>query len=53
MDRDQYKRNMQEEIRRTEGLTVLEDSVDDLVFEYREGDSTPKAAGVCLGNQVN
>ena len=40
---------MQEEIRKTKGLTVYEDSVEDLVIDQSEVDNAPCVTGVYLG----
>lgn len=47
IDREQYRRNMQNELRNTKGLTIIESSVEDLVMT--EGEGRPKVAGVSLG----
>ena len=49
IDRDQYRRNMQEEIRGTRGLHVREDSVEDLVIEGDKDGTLPEVVGACLG----
>ena len=49
IDRDQYRRNMQEEISGTRGLHVREDSVEDLVIEGNEDGALPEVVGACLG----
>ncbi|KAL5481324.1 hypothetical protein EMCRGX_G021460 [Ephydatia muelleri] len=47
IDREQYRRNTQNELRNTKGLTIIESSVEDLVMA--EGEGKPKVAGVSLG----
>ena len=47
IDREQYRRNMQNELSSTKGLTIIESSVEDLVMVGGEG--KPKVAGVSLG----
>ena len=50
IDRDQYRSNMQAEMQRTEGLSIREDSVEDIIFENGDSDdSTPRVKAVCLG----
>lgn len=49
IDRDQYRRNMQEEIRGTRGLYIREDSVEDLVIEGNDDGAIPQVVGACLG----
>ena len=53
IDRDMYKRYMQEEIRRTDRLTVYEDSVEDLVIGQSEVSDAPCVSGVYLGMYVH
>ena len=49
IDRDQYRANMQEEINKYSNLTVLEDSVEDLLFCLGGGSEHPEVTGVVLG----
>jgi hypothetical protein len=51
IDRDLYRGHMQEAVRGVAGLTILEDSVEDLVL--REGQEGGKlgVTGVCLGKE--
>lgn len=44
---------MQEEIRGTRGLSIREDSVEDLVIEGKEGGARPEVVGACLGTMLN
>ena len=53
IDRDQYRQNMQKEIRGTRGLSIREDSVEDLVIEGKEGGARPEVVGACLGTMLN
>ena len=53
IDRDQYRQKMQEEIRGTRGLSIREDSVEDLVIEGKEGGARPEVVGACLGTMLN
>ena len=41
---------MQNELRNTKGLTIIESSVEDLVMA--EGEGKPKVAGVSLGEMM-
>ena len=52
IDRDQYRTNMQEEIKKYPSLTVCEDSVEDVLMCTREGDQHPKINGVILGMEL-
>ena len=49
IDRDQYRTNMQEEIKKYLTLTVHEDSVEDILFSSSEGKEHPEITGVVLG----
>uniref|UniRef100_A0A8R1TJZ1 Protein MTO1 homolog, mitochondrial n=1 Tax=Onchocerca volvulus TaxID=6282 RepID=A0A8R1TJZ1_ONCVO len=52
IDRKLYKEYMQHEIlSRTEGLNVMEKTVDDLIIEYKEGES-PQVVGVVADGQI-
>ena len=44
---------MQAEIRGTRGLSIREDSVEDLVIEGKEGGARPEVVGACLGTFLN
>ena len=44
---------MQEEIRGTKGLSIREDSVEDLVIEGKEAGARPEVIGACLGTLLN
>ena len=44
-----YKFHMQEEIRNTPGLELMEDSVESVVVEPTKSHSGRKVTGVCLG----
>lgn len=48
IDRDKYKSNMQHEIFNTNGLSVLEESVEDLVIDSTNRFPHRKVTGVCL-----
>ena len=50
IDRDKYRTCMQNEISNTDGLTVLEESVEDLVIESTTDHPLRKVTGVCLGS---
>ena len=43
---------MQAEIRGTRGLSIREDSVEDLVIEGKEGGARPEVVGACLGTYI-
>ena len=49
IDRDQYRTNMQEEIKKYLTLTVCEDSVEDILFSSGKGKEHPEITGVVLG----
>jgi len=51
IDRDQFRRNMQENMRQVSGLHLHQDSVEDLVIGSREGEGPQhlQVSGVCLG----
>ena len=49
IDRDEYRSNMQEEISKITGLKVVEDSVEDVLFQPASFPSGRRVAGVCLG----
>ena len=49
IDRDQYRTNMQEEIKKYSTLTVREDSVEDILFSSNKGKEHPEITGVVLG----
>ena len=50
IDRDQYRRSMQECVRGVAGLHLREDSVEDLVIAKKgEGPGRFQVSGVCLG----
>ena len=44
---------MQKEIRGTRGLSIREDSVEDLVIEGNEGGARPEVVGACLGTLLS
>ncbi|EJD75869.1 tRNA uridine 5-carboxymethylaminomethyl modification enzyme GidA [Loa loa] len=53
IDRKLYKQHMQHEILNcTEGLDVMERTVDDLIIKYKEGE-TPRVVGVVADGQAN
>ena len=49
IDRDQYRTNMQDEIKKYSTLTVREDSVEDILFCSSGGKKHPEITGVVLG----
>lgn len=49
IDRDQYRANMQEEIKKYSTLIVCEDSVEDILFSSNKGKEHPEITGVVLG----
>ena len=49
IDRDQYRRHMQEEIKGVAGLEIREDSVEDLVLSGGHDGNRLTVTGVCLG----
>ena len=49
IDRDQYRANMQEEIKKYSTLIVREDSVEDILFSSNKGKEHPEITGVVLG----
>ena len=51
IDRDLYRAHMQEEVRGVAGLTVLEDSVEDLVLSEELKGGKVGVTGVCLGKE--
>lgn len=59
IDRDLYRRNMQEALRGVAGLEIREDSVEDLVLTEMEGEGEEggrgreefAVGGVCLGKE--
>ena len=55
IDRDQYRRNMQESMRRISGLCLHQDSVENLIIGGKEGEGPQhiQVFGVCLGKGRN